>query len=265
MRLFALLILAPCLWMFSIAPIAFADTMNLGVCNFGMLGIQGSPTSSTGQALSEEVTQKSNEYETRYTEAYNPPSTQENSEAETDTNYCGQNNPATGMIEKGDCTSQVITEISEVVSSATLDGDQNEDRIINLYQGLCCLSYNTEVTTCYETRTFYTETLNECKAIENGANTLGERTNCQLQQWLIADTGMGILKLYVKQIFTFGAFLVGSMAVTTIILNGVRISATGVSGDISEAKQKITQALSGIILLFLSALILYSINPDFFG
>ena len=73
-----------------------------------------------------------------------------------------------------------------------------------------------------------------------------------------------IVKIMVKQIYTWGAFTVGSMAVMTIILNGVRISMSGVSGDITEAKNKILQAIAGIVLLFMSGIILYTINPDFF-
>ena len=67
-----------------------------------------------------------------------------------------------------------------------------------------------------------------------------------------------------EQIFTWGALTVGSIAVMTIVLNGVRIQMSGVSGDITEAKNKIFQAIAGIVLLFLSGLILYTINPGFF-
>lgn len=254
-RIFATLGLVQLFLLFSFVPIADAGTMQLGVCNFGKFGVTGNATTQTGNDLETEIQNMQVIMEGVYSDGTYKAGT------------CGASNSSTGMVEKSDCTTQVISEISEVVSSATPTTETGEDKIVNLYHGVCCLIYNS-TGTCYETRTFYTATYPECLAIASGTVSNGltkSNPNCELRQWIIASTGMGLLKLYVKQIFTFGAFAVGAVAVATIILNGVRISVAGVSGDISEAKQKITQSLSGIVLLFLAALILYSINPDFFG
>jgi len=165
-----------------------------------------------------------------------------------------------GLFEKGDCTSsgQIITEITEPIApKVTLDADT---KIIDVYQGVCCIEYTSDGGssdfTCNQTRNIYADSYANCESAGQ---------NCQQRQWLIAKTGIGLLKLFVKQMYTWGAFAVGSMAVGTMILNGVRISMSGVSGDISEAKNKIFQAIAGIVLLFMSALILYTVNPDFFS
>lgn len=253
-RIFAILGLAQMALLFTMAPVASAaDAMNMGICNLEKLEIVGFSTENTGEKLAQEVADIKVTLEDTFSVVYEPGS-------------CGSTNTSTGMLEKGDCTGVVLSEVAEVVSSATPSTDSSTDRIVNVYQGVCCLLYNKE-NICYETRTYYTADMATCKTIEAGTGTtLPEgKTNCSLRQWIIASTGMGLLKIYVKQIFTFGSMIVGAIAVGNIILNGIRISMAGVSGDISEAKQKITQSLSGIVLLFLSALILYSINPDFFG
>ena len=113
-----------------------------------------------------------------------------------------------------------------------------------------------EVVTCDDTRTLYAKTYKECTDVA---------VNCEKRQWVIGNSGIGIVKLMVKQIYYFGVFAVGSIAVSTMVFQGIKISVSGVSGDITEAKNKMLQALSGIVLLFLSGLILYTVNPDFFG
>lgn len=179
---------------------------------------------------------------------------------------CGALNDTTKLYEKGDCSKtdedgkggKIVTEITEPIApSVKLDANTF---ILDVYQGSCCLApYKDPQTgkiTCSDVRTIYTDTYTHCT--ENGIN-------CQQRQWLIASSGIGLLKLFVKQVYTWGAFAVGFIALGTIIFNGFKISMSGVSGDVSDSKNKILQAISGIVLLFLSSLILYTINPDFFG
>jgi hypothetical protein len=183
-----------------------------------------------------------------------------------DSSTCGLPNKTTNLLEKGDCSmtdpndpeskAKIITEISEPIApNVTLD---KNTQVITVYQGECCLSYSTSsgVITCNDVRTIYADTYSNCT--DNGIN-------CNQRQWLIASSGIGLLKLFVKQVYTWGAFSVGSIAVGTIIFQGIKISLSGVSGDVSEAKTKIFQAIAGIVLLFVSSLILYTINPDFFS
>lgn len=76
---------------------------------------------------------------------------------------------------------------------------------------------------------------------------------------------IGIIEQYVSQIFTFGAGFVSIIAVIWIIIGGYQYMMEGsFGGETTAAKEKITKALSGLVLLFLSALILYTINPTFF-
>ncbi len=271
MRIFSFLLFAQMLVLLTVAPLAnAADKMQLGICNFGYAASYQTSTiyeDNQQDVVKSELENIEEKYTEKYSETFvDDPKSEDANDKIPDDSYCGIENPSTKFIEKGDCTSQVISEVAEVVSSATPTTDDKTNKIVNLYHGVCCLIYD-ETGTCYETRTYYTDTYVKCTAAANGTGSgvTGGDPNCELRQWIIASTGMGLLKLYVKQIFTFGAFAVGAIAVATIILNGVRISVAGVSGDISEAKQKITQSLSGIVLLFMAALILYSINPDFFG
>lgn len=180
--------------------------------------------------------------------------------------FCGITNTNTGLLEKGDCSAtnpedptykpKIITEITEPVAP-TVKLDENT-KVITIYQGECCLSYysNDGVITCEDVRTIYADKYETCTA--NGIH-------CNQRQWLIAQSGIGLLKLFTKQIYTFAAGAIGSIALGTIIFYGIKISVSGVSGDISDAKNKILGAIAGIVLLFLSSLILYTINPDFFG
>ena len=150
-----------------------------------------------------------------------------------------------------------MTEINEVIApEVKLDGN---NKVVTVYSGLCCMAGEVKdgkVTTCDDTRTIYTTSYSDCTA---------NAQSCEKRQWVIGSTGISIVKLMVKQIFTFAAIAVGSVCVSTIVLQAVRISVSGVSGDISEAKNKILQAIGGMVLLFLSGLLLYAINPEFFG
>jgi hypothetical protein len=241
-------------------PIAFAlsgvvnvkadDLMDIPICNLKAV----SPDMISDDAKGESAESRSlfeADFEAAYETTY-----QENT-------ACGEPNASIGgMIEKRDCSTQVITEITEVIAPAefgTGEGGTETEKIVNLYQGVCCYLYDSGNNTCYQTITYYTKTYDDCKEFASGT------PKCSQRQWLIASSGVGLLKLYVKQIFTFGSTAVGFIAMAMLIYYGVRISASGVSGDISEYKQKILQAISGIVLLFLSGLILYTVNPDFFG
>lgn len=199
---------------------------------------------------------------------------------------CGKTNSISGFLEKGDCTAagKVVTEITEVIAPDVLldeDGDGDADNeVITVYAGLCCMGYEIDddgnFEHCDDVRTVYTETYEGCDSGTEGNGYYMDKGpygnegkeglySCEKRQWVIGDSGIGIVKLMVKQIFTFGVLAVGSIAVSTIVFQGIKISVSGVSGDITESKNKILQAIGGIVLLFLSGLILYAINPTFFG
>ena len=82
------------------------------------------------------------------------------------------------------------------------------------------------------------------------------------------DTNDGAIQIaskYFKMIFIFGSGLVVIFAVLMIIIGGYQIMFQGASaGQIDAGKQRITQALLGLVLNFLAGLILHTINPEFF-
>ncbi|MDA1061234.1 MAG: pilin [bacterium] len=89
--------------------------------------------------------------------------------------------------------------------------------------------------------------------------------SCSIVQVLLSKGGTHLLYGYIGMIYQWGASMVGIIAVLIIVLSGIQISAAG--GDqeaVTSAKKRILQSLAGIAVLFLSGLILYTINPTFF-
>lgn len=88
---------------------------------------------------------------------------------------------------------------------------------------------------------------------------------CQKVQVLFAQSGTELLYTYVGRIYRWAAGTIGIVTVLFLIVGGIEMStAGGDSGRIEKAKERITQSLAGLVILFLSALILYTINPNFF-
>lgn len=89
---------------------------------------------------------------------------------------------------------------------------------------------------------------------------------CQKVQVLLSKKGgAGLIYLYVGTIYRWAASLVGILCVLIIIVNGIIISAS--AGDqqaVTNAKTRITQSIVALVILFLSALILNTANPNFF-
>ena len=89
--------------------------------------------------------------------------------------------------------------------------------------------------------------------------------SCYPIQAIVSKGGTTMIYHYIGTIYKWAAGFVGIISVTVIIISGAQISLGG--GDtqtIDEAKKRIIQSLSGIALLFLSGLILNTINPTFF-
>lgn len=242
-KLLALFLLSP-FFAFLVPVLASAADENK-YCPFS-----GYPYEFTDTAEKDEIEAEQKEYDLKsatFAEQLN---------AHFDKENCGvKANSFTGFYEKGDCSAdgRVITEIYEIIAPDTSIDENNQ--IISLYAGNCCLASSNE-DTCEDEVTIYTDTYDNCDKYAEG---------CERRQWIIGDSGAGIIQVVVKQVYTWGALAVGGIAVMTMILQGVKISMSGVSGDISESKNKILQAIAGIVLLFLSSLILYTINPQFFG
>lgn len=84
-------------------------------------------------------------------------------------------------------------------------------------------------------------------------------------QVVMGDDGSKILQDYVKLIYIWLAGFIGVVAVLMIIAGGIQISIAGADqSNLDDGKKRIVSALVGLVLLFLTTLILYTINPNFF-
>lgn len=97
-----------------------------------------------------------------------------------------------------------------------------------------------------------------------GGGALTDNVNCQRIQIIQADGGLDLLNQYVRMIYLWSAGVIGIIAVLIIVVSGIEMMITGSSGSIDEAKSRIVKSLLGLVILFLSGLILYTINPTFF-
>ena len=88
---------------------------------------------------------------------------------------------------------------------------------------------------------------------------------CNQVQVFFSKGGTSLLEGYIKTIYTWAASIVGLIAVAVIVVSGIQISVSGGdSGALTSAKERIVRSLLGIAILFLSGLILYTVNPNFF-
>lgn len=91
------------------------------------------------------------------------------------------------------------------------------------------------------------------------------RYSCKEIQAILSKGGTSLIYGYIGMIYKWAASIVGVISITVIILSGIQMSASG--GDpeaLSKSKTRIIQSISGIIILFLSGIILNTINPNFF-
>jgi hypothetical protein len=110
------------------------------------------------------------------------------------------------------------------------------------------------------------ETMNKC-VIKGDCSKVTDFTkqSCQRIQVIHADSGANLIFIYVRMIYLWAAGTIGIVSVFTLVYSGIGISmAGGDSGKIDPFKQRIAQSLMGLVVLFLSGLILYTINPTFF-
>ncbi len=93
----------------------------------------------------------------------------------------------------------------------------------------------------------------------------GESGKGKWYQIVAGSDGGEILKQYAKQLYRFLASVIGLISVLMLIVGGIQITTAGASQDgVQKGKDRVFAALAGLALLFLSGLILYTINPNFF-
>lgn len=113
------------------------------------------------------------------------------------------------------------------------------------------------------------DTIDKCNGITPpDAQTMQQASfyrYCEIVQVYFSDGGTSLLYGYIGAIYRYVAVLGGFIAVLVLIIAGVMRSAAGDNTEmISKANQLVTRCITGLIVLFLSALILYTINPNFF-
>lgn len=102
-------------------------------------------------------------------------------------------------------------------------------------------------------------------SVDSAYKNFQPKFSCQQVQVFFSKGGTSLIEGYISTIYQWGASVIGLVAVVVIIINGVIISfGGGDSSAIDGAKNRIIQALASIAVLFLSGLILYTINPNFF-
>lgn len=101
--------------------------------------------------------------------------------------------------------------------------------------------------------------------VDSGNNNLNAKFTCQPIQVVLGPGGTSFLFGYIGILYRWAAGLVGIIAVTVIIFSGIQITISGGDSEvIGKAKSRIIKSFSGIAVLFLSALILNTVNPNFF-
>jgi hypothetical protein len=70
------------------------------------------------------------------------------------------------------------------------------------------------------------------------------------------------LKVFLSQVFSFGLAIAVALAVIMIVWGGVEIMTTDSWSGKTNGKEKIWNAIWGLLLALVSWLILYIINPD---
>ncbi|MBI5755084.1 hypothetical protein HZA41_02600 [Candidatus Peregrinibacteria bacterium] len=111
--------------------------------------------------------------------------------------------------------------------------------------------------------------------VENCDDTNGNGIICvELQEPLnlgtgeikaIAGTsGVKFITNYIAAIYQWGAGMVGIVAVLNMVISGIQITTAADSERAASAKTRMLQSITAIAVLFLSGLILYTINPTFF-
>jgi outer membrane murein-binding lipoprotein Lpp len=79
------------------------------------------------------------------------------------------------------------------------------------------------------------------------------------------SSGVDLFANYVGLIYKFGAIAIGLVCVLIIVISGIQMIAGGVNSEgYTQAKTRMMQAILSMVLLFASAMILRTINPNFF-
>ncbi len=172
--------------------------------------------------------------------------------------------------------SDLPEEIGKMASEKPcIDLTKDGDKIVTIIEE--ALPIDTKKTDDYEIKTCYRHTLEgpdggvtpaltteKCKT-EYLPGKDGYKYACYEVQVILSSGGTALIYTYIGMVYEFGATMAGIVAVLIIVLSGIQISASGGDSEaIENAKKRILKSFAGIAVLFLSGLILYTINPTFF-
>jgi len=158
-----------------------------------------------------------------------------------------------------------ITYIEEPLSISKETGPNFENRIChrNTLQWYNP-AVNKRVVTFFESRDACSDNA-QSLAQQHATDVYKAKFSCKEIQVFLSTGGTNLIYGYIQNIYRWGASMVGIVAVLIIILSGIQLSAAG--GDpeaVNSAKKRILQSIAGIVILFLSGLILAVVNPNFF-
>jgi hypothetical protein len=163
------------------------------------------------------------------------------------------------VIVPGDDDGKIITIIEEsfsVEDGDKSDGFESRKCFRHSYQfdnGLVLAKLSDKESPCSESLT------------DSAAANKKEVYACYEVQVLLSSGGTAMIFGYIGMIYRWGASMAGIVAVLVLVISGIQISVSGGDSEaISKSKARIIQSLSGIAVLFLSGIILYTINPTFF-
>lgn len=167
--------------------------------------------------------------------------------------------------EKGADRGYIITILEEAFETQTSNSDPN-------YQTRICYRNNYQVknlktgkinnipkllTTCSPTAKRIADTKSQ--------GDIEIRFGCKEVLVILSKGGTTMIYGYIGMIYRWAARLVGLIAVLVIVLSGMQLAAAGGDSEaVNSAKKRIIQSLAGIAILFLSSLILNTVNPTFY-
>ena len=119
--------------------------------------------------------------------------------------------------------------------------------------------------------TYKTSYVSDCKSTLTPAQINEARQNgqpftiCEPVMVYLSAAGTGLLYYYIGQVYRYVAGVGGLLAVLILVIAGImRTTAGDNTNQITQANNLVTKSITGLIVLFLSAIILYTINPNFF-
>jgi len=172
-------------------------------------------------------------------------------------NLAGKND----CIPENDIGKSFITILEEPMGEEIKDGEIGETgdfRTITCYR-------KTITCTTQDAKPQLISVSSLVKADDPGCADPDEKTSCKEVTVIFSKGGTTMISGYVAMVYRWAAPIVGMICVLVIVVSGLQLSfSAGDSGAVDSARKRIVQSLAGLAVLFLSSVILYTVNPNFF-